>query len=100
MKQPPQPTYHDQLEVNEALFKEVFKRVYPEFFVLMDIVQQNRVNVFILFRIVRHLVTISSGSGWGDVKILIKRGKVIQIEGSESDHVIEDIKVGNDVVQS
>ena len=76
---------------NEYLFSEMVKKMRPDIFVLMDIIDKNNINVYVIFKFIRHLINISSGTQWGNINVFIKENKVIHIEGIESDHVMENV---------
>ncbi len=76
---------------NELLFRETVKKVRPDIYVLMDLIDKYHVNVYILFKIIRQLVSVAQGSRWGRVTIYINDNNITQIEGLDSDKVNESI---------
>jgi len=87
----PEPTYEEQKKHNELLFKEHLKKVRPELFVLMDILDTTNVNPLIVWKVIRQLNMIAIGSKFGVITIEIKNGIVTFVRGEEHDKVNEEI---------
>ena len=76
---------------NELIFKEMIKRVRPDLFVLLDILDTTKINPLILWKFIRQLNNIAIGTGWGQVIAEIQNGKVIFIKGTDIDKLEESI---------
>lgn len=79
---------------NELLFRETIKKVRPDIYVLMDLIDRYHVNVYVLFKVIRQLINVAHGSRWGRVTVYINDNKITQIEGLDSDKVNENIFKG------
>lgn len=78
-------------ENNQRKFVELLKLVRPDLYVLMDILDQTNVNWFIITKIVRALNNVALGSGWGEVRIEIKNGRVLFVRGEDTDRLDEPL---------
>lgn len=76
---------------NDMIFKDMVKRVRPDIYVLMDLMDRYNINEFVVFKFLRHIISINSGGGWGRIQLYIKNYKVQTIESIESDNVNETI---------
>ena len=75
--------YKVEAENNERKFLEMLKVARPDLFVLDDILRQTGINFFVLAKILHALSNIAI-SGWGDVRIEIRGGRVLFIRGEET----------------
>lgn len=83
--------YHEQQKQNEFAFKEMLKRIRPELFVLMDILDQTSINPLVVWKVIRQLNNIALGTGYGQVTVQIENGKVSFVRGEDSDRVNEEL---------
>ena len=83
--------YYAQMQKNEEVFMRLIKQVRPEWFVLLDLIQETHVNPLILWKLVRHLSNIASGSKYGNITISVENAVVTFIRGEESDRIGEAI---------
>jgi hypothetical protein len=87
--------YEQEVENNEAVFKNALKQLRPDVYVLMDLLDATQVNYYVVFKIIRHLNNIAiSSNPWGKIVVEIENGKVSFIRGEESDRLNEEIIVG------
>lgn len=86
-------TYESEKQNNERAFKELLKKVRPELFVLMDLIDKTGLNPLILWKVMRHLNNIAIGNKYGKVIIQIEAGKVTFIYGEEADRINENILI-------
>jgi hypothetical protein len=83
--------YKDQVEHNEFAFTELVKRIRPDIWLLMDLLDQTEVNYLILVKALRHLDNIARGSKFGTVSIEIQNGVATFVRGEESDRLNEPV---------
>ena len=84
-------TYQEEQQNNELLFKEMLKKLRPDLYVLMDILDETGINPFVLWKVVRQLNNIAIGNKYGNVTIEIQKGIVLFVRGEESDRVNEEL---------
>lgn len=82
-----EPTYQEETDNNEKIFKDLVKRVRPDLFVLMDLLDETGINVLILLKYMRQLNNIALGNGYGEVVTEIVDKNVTFIRGIESDRL-------------
>lgn len=83
--------YAEQVEHNEFAFKELLKKARPDIWLLMDLIDNTRINYLILVKTMRHLDNIANGSKFGNVTIEIQNGVVTFVRGEESDRLNEPV---------
>lgn len=84
-------SYQDEQQNNELLFKEMLKKLRPDLFVLMDILDQTGINPLVLWKVARQLNNIAIGNGYGQVTIEIQKNIVTFVRGEEADRVQEEL---------
>lgn len=80
---------------NEELFYTFLQRFRPDLFVLADLIDKNKFNVFVIFQAMKHILEIAAFKGWGKVIVHIEEGKVKKIDGVSStkmDDFVEEEK--------
>lgn len=87
------PTYQEEQQNNELLFKEMLKKLRPDLYVLMDILDETGINPLVLWKVVRQLNNIAIGNRYGNVTIEIQKGIVLFVRGEESDRVNEELVI-------
>ena len=97
MKQP--TDYEAERKNNERIFKDILKKVRPELFVLMDLIDKTGLNPLILWKIMRHLNNIALGNKYGKVIVQIENGKVTFIYGEEADRINESILIHEPILE-
>ena len=78
---------------NEAIFKEMIRKVRPDLFVLVDVLDETGVNPLVIWKIVRQLALLSQGTGYGTIRIEIQNHIVTFIHGEEDDKVQEKLTI-------
>ena len=92
MKQKPNPPdYPEQIRRNEQLFYTLLRQFRPDLFVLTELIDDNKMNLYVVFKILRQLLTIANGSKWGRVIVNISDNKITYVEGVDTDKVDENI---------
>ena len=81
------PTYQEETDNNEQIFKELVKRVRPDLYVLMDLLDETGINVLILLKFMRQLNNLVTGNGYGEVITEIVDKQCTFIRGVESDRL-------------
>jgi hypothetical protein len=81
--------YHEQVAHNEFAFKEMVKTVRPDIWMLMDLIDETKVNYLVLIKALRHIYNIGTGSKFGTVSVEIQNGIVTFVRGEESDRLNE-----------
>ena len=91
--------YQAQVSSNEDTFNRMLKKIRPDIWVLMDLVDETKINPYILLKVIRQLKILSMGTGYGQVSINVEDGVVRFVRGEESDKLNEPIiLVKKDVV--
>jgi hypothetical protein len=85
--------FERETENNMEVFKKLVKEVRPDIYVLMDIIDQTKINPFILVKYMRQLNNIAIGNKYGSVTTQIENGVVTFIRGEESDKLNEPILI-------
>ena len=80
-------------ENNQRKFIEMLKRIRPEIWVIMDILDQTGINDFVIVKTIRQLNNIALGTGWGTVKIEVQNGRVLFIRGEDNDRLDEPLLI-------
>ena len=83
--------YASQVKHNEQSFYELLQRFRPDLYVFADLIDSNKLNMLVVFKIVRQLINIAQGSHWGRIIVNIKDNVVQNIDGIDSDKVDENI---------
>jgi len=83
--------YEAQMKQNEFAFKQMLKSVRPELYVLMDLLDETKTNPMILFKVMRHLSNIATGSKYGQVTVYIENGVATFVRGEEADKLNEKV---------
>lgn len=83
--------YHAQQNANENAFFEILKTLNAELYVLIKMIMNDNLNLAVFFKVARHLVNINSGTGYGDIHIMIEGNTVRFVNGMEKDKVNEPI---------
>ena len=81
---------------NKRKFLEMMKAVRPDMWVLMDVLDQTKINFFVIVKIVRALNAISKnggGDGWGEVKVEIQADRVLFVRGVSADRLNEALTI-------
>lgn len=81
------PSYQEETDNNEKIFKELVKRVRPDLYVLLDLLDETGINVLILLKFMRQLNNIVTGNGYGEVVTEIVDRQCTFIRGTESDRL-------------
>jgi len=82
-------TYQEENERNQKIFSDMVKRIRPDIWVLMDIIDKTGVNPFVLMKTTRQIYNIAVGSGWGEVSILIMNKRVANVSGKDTEKLNE-----------
>ena len=90
-------TYQEEQQNNELLFKEMLKKLRPDLYVLMDILDETGINPLVLWKVVRQLNNIAIGNRYGNVTIEIQKGIVLFVRGEESDRVNEELVINKKI---
>ncbi len=72
----------------------MMKNVRPDMWVLMDVLDQTKINFFIMVKIARALSMISKesgGDGWGSVVIEISNNRCLFVRGINADRLDEPL---------
>lgn len=80
-------TYQEETDNNEKIFKELVKRVRPDLYVILDLLDETGINVLILLKYMRQLNNIAVGNGYGEIITEIVDKNVTFIRGVESDRL-------------
>ena len=86
----------EEQENNELLFKEMLKKIKPDLYVLMDILEETGVNPLVVWKIIRQLNNIAIGNKYGQVTVEIQKGIVMFVRGEEADRVNEELIIKKD----
>lgn len=81
--------YQKQLSTNEDRFNYLFKKMRPDLWALGDLLNETKVNPFVLMKVARQLKLITMGTRYGQVTISLEDGIVRFIRGEESDRLNE-----------
>lgn len=84
-------SYQEESENNEKIFREILKRGRPDLYVFMDLLDGSSVNIAVIFKVMRHLSNIATGSKYGKVTIEVDNGVATFVRGEESDRVQEPV---------
>lgn len=85
------PTQAVSEKTNEYLFQEMLRKIRPDIFVLSDLIDTHAVNTLVVFKVIRQLINIGNGTHYGKISILIQNNKIISVEGTEQDSVMETV---------
>ena len=85
------PSYQEQKKHNEEQFKIALKAVRPEIWVLMDILDQTKVNPFVVWKVIYAMNNIAMSTKYGQVVVEIENGTVRFIRGQSADKVNEPL---------
>jgi len=88
---PDPPNYPETIRQNEQLFYTLLRQFRPDLFVLTEMLDTNKMNIYVVFKILRQLLTIANGSRWGRVIVNISDNKITYVEGVDTDKVDENL---------
>ncbi len=88
-------SYEEEQFKNKQIFYELVKKLRPDVYVLMDLLDATGVNPFVLYKVIRQLNNIAIGSGWGEVTVLINNKKVIRVAGQDTEKMNDDVLLKN-----
>lgn len=91
MTKPDLQDYHVRAKANEQAFFEILKQLSPELYVLNKMILDENLSLAVFYKVARQLINIGSGTGYGDIHILIEDKIVRFINGTEKDKVNESI---------
>ena len=74
---------------NEDVFYTLLRKVRPDVFVLIDLIDSNRINTFVILKILYQLLKVATHNGYGKVNIFMEEGKVTKVDGIDSAFVNE-----------
>lgn len=74
---------------NESVFYTLLRRVRPDVFVLIDLIDSNKINTFVVLKVLHQLLKIAVHNGYGKVNIFMEDGKVTKVDGIDSSFVNE-----------
>jgi len=77
---------------NEESFNIMLKNFRPEIYVLMDLLDNSKINPYIIFHVIKHLNNILLGTTYGKTIIEIEHGMVTFIRGEETTKLNENLK--------
>ncbi len=77
--------YYVQMKRNEETFKRLARNIRPEWYVLIDLLEVTGINPLILLKVMRQLVNLASGTGYGTVTISMENKVATFVRGEESD---------------
>lgn len=83
--------YYAVSKYNEDSFKELLKHFRGDIFVLMDLLDNTKINTYVIFQVIRHLNNIAMGNKYGSVTVQIENGVVTFVRGEESTKLNEDL---------
>lgn len=83
--------YYEQKKVNEQAFNDAMQKVRPDFWALMQVVDETKVNMFILHKVARALTDIATDTKYGQVVIEIENGVARFVRGIKADRLNETV---------
>lgn len=84
-----EPTYQEELQNNEQIFKEFVRRGRPDIYVLMELLDQTGVNSNVLLKVIRQIHELAVGTGYGKVTVEMENKTVTFVDGLERDRLQE-----------
>lgn len=87
-----QQDYHKQQKENENKFFDLLKQFSPDIYVLIKMIKNENLSISVFWKLARHLINISNGTGYGDIHIIIENNNIVFINGLEKDRVSEPIR--------
>jgi len=82
-------TQTEESEHNRLVFKEMVRKMRPDIFVLMDILDNTGVNPMVVFKFIRQIKNLAEGAQWGSVEAIMEKGIVRSIRGIDHDKLNE-----------
>jgi len=83
------PDYQEQVKHNERIISDILQKVRPDVWVLMDLLDNTHINPYIVFKFLRQINNIMTGSRWGQVTLVIADGVAKYIRGEDTDKIEE-----------
>lgn len=80
-------TYEEETKNNEEIFIELTKQIRPDMWALMDFLDKNKINSYVVFDIIRELSKINMGTGWGEVKVEVTNRIATRIFSSQHEKI-------------
>ena len=78
------------IEQNQSSFQKIIQATRPDIFVLMNLIDEFKINTAIVFKYLYHLNDLS-GDKWGDIVTEVENGVVRYIRGTEKSKLEEPI---------
>lgn len=96
MTKPPSTDYYEVQKKNQEQVLSMLRIALPEFHLVATQMVKSLSNPVILFHVIQHMAEIASGTGYGQVHIVIEEGIVRFVRGEHStklnEPVIKDTK--------
>lgn len=83
--------YKQVIKQNNEQVMEMLKIALPEFYIVALQMEKSRANPAILFHVIRHLGDIASGTGYGQVHVMIEDGVARFVKGEHSTKLNEPV---------
>lgn len=87
--------YQQEKEQNERAFWELFQKVAPDDYVIIDLKHQMGTSSLVLMKIMRQIYNLAIGSGWGRIVTIMQDKKITTIQGEDTDKVNEPATTNN-----
>ena len=83
--------FHVQQDSNETAFFEALRTLNAELYVLIKMIIDEKLSLAVFYKLARHLININSGTGYGDIHIVIEDKTIRFVNGTEKDKVNQPI---------
>jgi len=83
--------YHVAAQSNKEQFMEMMKLALPDFYIVALQMEKSKTNPIILFHVIQHLGEIASGTGYGQVHVMIEGGIARFVKGEHSTKLNEPV---------
>lgn len=84
------PDYREQTKHNEKIISDILQQVRPDIWVLMDLLDTTNINPYVVFKFLRQVNNIMTGSRWGQVTLVIADGVAKYMRGEDTDKIEEN----------
>ena len=95
MRRKKEVTYQEEVAHNRKMVSELLRKIRPDVWVLMDLMDKTNINPMIIFKFIRQINNIILGTRWGEVMVVICDGVAKHIKGQEIDKIEEPVQVAN-----
>jgi hypothetical protein len=80
-------TYDEETKTNEQVFNDLTRQIRPDIWEIMESLDKNKINSYLILDVIRELIKVNQGTGWGDIKVEITNRVATRIFSSQHEKI-------------